>query len=153
MSSTWSSARPLTWSPTTFLSLNWRDGFEGWTIRWIRNWLQGHSQRNMVSGFMSRWRLVTSCVCQGSVLDPLLFNIFNKDTNDGIECTLSKFADDTKLSSTVDTAKGRDAVQRDLNKLKRWTLVNLMKFNKANCRVFHLDQGNARYVYKNGRTP
>ena len=104
----------------------------------------------MVSGFMSRWRLVTSCVCQGSVLDPLLFNIFNKDTNDGIECTLSKFADDTKLSSTVDTAKGRDAVQRDLNKLKRWTLVNLMKFNKANCRVLCFCQGNPTCVYKLG---
>ncbi|GAB0189813.1 cAMP-dependent protein kinase inhibitor alpha [Grus japonensis] len=97
---------------------------------------------------MSKWRSVMSGVPQGLILGLVLFNIFVSDMDSGMKCTFSKIADNTKLCGAVDTPEGRDAIQRDLDRLERWACVNLMKFSKAKCKVLHMCQGSPKHKYR-----
>jgi len=80
----------------------------------------------------------------GSILGPVLFNIFINDTDSGIKYNLSKSADNTKLSGAVDTTPFKGT----WTNLKSWNHKNLMRFSKAKCKVLCSSQGGFRYAYR-----
>ena len=67
----------------------------------------------------------------------VLFNVFINGLDAGLECILSKFANDTKLGGSVDSLRGREALQGDLNKLEGCTITNHKKLNKSKCQILH----------------
>ncbi|CAM4501029.1 unnamed protein product [Lepidochelys kempii] len=118
--------------------------------RWIRNWLKRRLQWVLLKGELSGWREVTSGVPQGSVLGPILFNLFITDFGAKSGSVLIKFADDTKLGGIANLEKDRDILQEDLDDLVNWSNSNRMKFNSEKCKVMHLGINNKNFSYKLG---
>ncbi|KAK4827795.1 hypothetical protein QYF61_021748 [Mycteria americana] len=114
-------------------------GMNRFMVRWVKNWLKGRPQRVVVNGATAGWWPVTSGVPQGSILGPVLFNIFISDLDAGVECTISKSVDNTELGRAVDSLEGQEALQRGLDGLEHWAMINGMEFNN-----------NAEHKYKLG---
>ena len=89
---------------------------------------------------------------EGSVLGPVLFNIFINDLDEEVQGKLIKFADDTKLGGIANTLEDRNKLQSDLDRLERWAENNRMKFNRDKCQVLHLGKRNQMHNYKMGDT-
>lgn len=68
--------------------------------------------------------LVTSGIPQGSILGPVLLCVFINDMGVGLEGFLSKFVDNTNLGGDVDSIKGGEASERDLDKLESWAITS-----------------------------
>jgi len=85
-------------------------GIDNRTVRRTVNWLTGRVQRAMIRSAESVWRPITS-VHQWLVLDLIMFSILINDLDEGIESTVGKFVDDTKLRQVVDTPEGCAAIQ------------------------------------------
>ncbi|KAK4819559.1 hypothetical protein QYF61_007070 [Mycteria americana] len=68
-------------------------------------------------------------------------SMFLSNLDMGVECTLSNFADNTKLGEAIDSLEGREALWTDLGRLEHWAITNCMKFNKDKCQIWHLTGG------------
>ncbi|KAJ7404663.1 hypothetical protein BTVI_71703 [Pitangus sulphuratus] len=109
-------------------SLNWRLGFDEWTVWWMRNWSDSHIQRVAINGSKRQNQREMGSL-RGPYRDQYCLIV------SGIKCTLHKSEDDTKLSIVAHRPEGRDAIQRDQDKLEKWGHVNLRRSNKVICKL------------------
>lgn len=117
-----------------------RHGFDRWTMQWIKNWKDGHTQEPDVQ--------LTSGIPQGLAQQPALSHTFISNVDSEIECTMSNSANNIKPYGVFCVLEGRDAIQRDLNRHERWACANLLKFNKTKGKVLQLDRGNPKHKYR-----
>ena len=121
-------------------------GIKGSTLAIINDFLSGRSLRTCVRGVYSSLRSVLSGVPQGSVLGPLLFELFINDLPDYIKNITKLFADDLKL---IAGASDRVTVENNLLSLEQRESIWLLKFNPKNCKVMHVSyNSNPKNIYE-----
>lgn len=118
-----------------------------WT--WIKSFLIGRQQRVAYRGCFSEWAPVTSGVPQGSVLGPLLFNLFIADISHNMTTNCILFADDTLLYQPIKSLDDELSLQSDLTGLQRWTELNGMQLNTSKTKVMHISRSRKLAVLPN----
>ena len=78
---------------------------------------------SFINGCCSDWRNVCAGVPQGSILDPLFFNIYINGIVADINSSIKLFADDTSLYLIVDDpANAAETLNTDLAKIHDWSM-------------------------------
>ena len=112
-------------------------GFNTQALIFIQDYLSNRSQRTKINSEYSSYRDIKYGVPQGSILGPLLFNIFLNDifffVNDS---NITNYADDNTPYAAEDSVeKLLETLERETNILIEWFKVNEMKSNSDKCHL------------------
>lgn len=115
-----------------------------YTILGVNNWLKGWTQRVVINGVTSGWLLAP----QSSILGSVFFGVFYNDLDTGVEYTLSKFADSTKLGAAIDSLEDRETLQKNLDGFELRAITNHIKIKNSKNQIMYLGQCNAGCTYR-----
>ena len=116
-------------------------------LKWIGNWLQNREQRVVLNGAFSNWAKVGSGVPQGSVLGPLLFSVYINDLEENLNCKVLKFADDTKIMTSIASTDDNIRFQKNVDKITAAGDNIEMFYNYKKCKCMHLGRNNPQFNY------
>jgi exonuclease III len=125
-------------------------GFDKSALVLIYDYLTGRMQRTKVNGSYSSWREILSGVPQGSILGPLLFNIFINDIFFFLDKTkIANFADDnTPYCVEKDIMTLLKSLRSDTYTVLNWFRFNEMKPNQGKCHLMVADVAHKNYEGK-----
>ena len=120
-------------------------GFEKSALKLIYSYLKGRKQRVKINIEYSSWADILNGVPQGSVLGPLLFNIFTNDVFYFVEnSNIYNFADDNTLSvadANLETVINK--LESDINYLDIWFKENGLLLNETKCQFMIAESSNS----------
>ena len=95
--------------------------------QWLTDYLSDRLQTVVIQGTKSFEASVKSGVPQGTVLGPLLFLIYINDLHECVEdCTVSSFADDTRIKRGISKSTDVNILQEAVNSSTTWSTHNNM---------------------------
>ena len=106
----------------------------------FRNFLSSREQSVTYCRESSSWQPVTSGVPQGTVLAPILFNVYVHDISSLVTSSFLQYADDSVIFGQVDQSNRCPTLTMDLLLLSDWCARNgmLINGNKSQCVRFSL---------------
>lgn len=109
-------------------------GFHSLILKWIESYLMNRLYMVSIDGVNSKCYIAKSGVPQGSILGPLLFNLFINDISSSLSnsCCLL-YADDLKLYKCVNNLLDAIQLQCDLNAIVEWCGKNCLQINIKKC--------------------
>ena len=126
-------------------------GIGGFTLDWIRAFLNNRSQKVRVGSSLSTPVAVTSGVPQGSVLGPLLFLLFVNDisdlTNNSSCVKIKLFADDVKLYAAVTNRSNCIEIQHCLDRIFNWCIAWQLNLAPLKCVVLSIGHNTFDHTY------
>ena len=112
-------------------------GFNDNSLQFIYSYLTERKQRTKVNNSLSSWEIIKTGVPQGSILGPLLFNIYMNDifwfTPD---INIANYADDTTPYAIEDSTQQLITIlEQNTEKILEWYSDNYMKSNEDKCHL------------------
>ena len=112
-------------------------GFDYESLTLIQSYLSNRKQRTKVSNTYSTFSDIIFGVPQGSILGPLLFNIYICDMfYDNTDCDIASYADDnTPYCSSFSLDKVINKLETYTSNIFKWFHQNHMKVNAEKCHL------------------